>query len=80
MCGPGHPVTIRPVIDLNEHIQVDRYEVPDRLDQQVAERDLTSVFPYGTPAGYWYHVDGTGPVDLGHHGPPGDGFGDPPHP
>jgi hypothetical protein len=132
---PDTQVTIRPVIDLNDHVQVDRYEVPDRLDQQVSERDLTCVFPYCTqpavscdkdhsvpydadgptcscnvapvcrghhrikthggwtyrflrpgaylwvsPAGYWYHRDGTGTIDLGHHGPAGDGFGDPPHP
>ena len=33
-----------------------------------------------SPHGYWYHRDGTGTTDLGHQGPAGDGFGDPPHP
>jgi hypothetical protein len=132
---PDTQVVIRPVVDLNDHIHVDRYEVPDRLDHQVSERDLTCCFPFCTrpavrcdddhcvpydsggptcscniapccrghhrikthgewsyrflspgaylwvsPAGYWYHRDGTGTLDLGHHGPAGDGFGDPPHP
>ena len=31
-CGnPDTQVTVKPVIDLNEHIHVEAYEVPDRL-------------------------------------------------
>ncbi len=45
---PDTQVTIRQVIDLNEHIRVDAYEVPDRLDHQVTERDGTCVHPWCT--------------------------------
>ena len=38
------------------------------------------VYLWVSPHGYWYYVDGTGTTDLGHQGPAGDGFGDPPHP
>jgi len=48
-CGrPDVQVTVRPVVDLTERIAVDRYEVPDRLAAQAAERDLTCVFPWCT--------------------------------
>ena len=48
-CGvPGTTVTVKPVVDLTEKIHVDRYEVPDRLAAQAAERDLTCVFPWCT--------------------------------
>jgi hypothetical protein len=45
---PDTQVIIKPILDLNEHIHTDRYEVPDRLRDQVAERDLTCVFPHCT--------------------------------
>ncbi len=45
---PDTQVTIRQVIDLNEHIRVDAYEVPDRLDHQVTERDATCIHPWCT--------------------------------
>jgi len=48
-CGvPGTTVTVRPVLDLAEHLHVDQYQVPDRLADQAAERDLTCVFPWCT--------------------------------
>ena len=48
-CGvPGTTVTVQPVIDLTEKIHVDQYQVPDRLADQAAERDLTCVFPWCT--------------------------------
>jgi hypothetical protein len=132
---PDTQVNIREVRDLNAHIRVDQYEVPDRLADQSDERDGTCVFPWCTrpaqscdedhcvpydqggptcscniapvcrghhrakthggwiyrfirpgsylwvsPHGYWYYRDGLGTTDLGHQGPPGHGFGDPPHP
>jgi 5-methylcytosine-specific restriction endonuclease McrA len=43
--NPDTQVIIKPILDLNEHLHTDRYEIPDRLAQQVAERDLTCVFP-----------------------------------
>ena len=48
-CGvPGTTVTVKPVLDLAEHLHVDQYQVPDRLADQTAERDLTCVFPWCT--------------------------------
>jgi hypothetical protein len=45
-CGnPDTTVTVRPVIDLAEHIHVDAYEIPDRLKAQIDLRDHTCAFP-----------------------------------
>jgi hypothetical protein len=47
----GHPearVTVKPVVDLAEHVHVEQYEVPDRVAEAVALRDLTCVFPWCT--------------------------------
>jgi hypothetical protein len=47
----GHPdtkVTVQPVIDLAEHLQVDSYEASQRLKNQVDLRDPTCVFPWCT--------------------------------
>jgi hypothetical protein len=47
----GHPdakVTVKPVIDLADHVSVEAYEVPDRIAEPVALRDLTCVFPWCT--------------------------------
>ena len=45
---PDTEVIVKPVIDLNEHIHVEGYEVPDRLREQVTLRDHTCVFPWCT--------------------------------
>ena len=45
---PGTTVTVKPVVDLAEHIHVNQYEVPDRLAAQTEHRDLTCVFPWCT--------------------------------
>lgn len=37
---------VKPVIDLAEHIHVDAYEVPERLEEQTRLRDVTCVFPW----------------------------------
>ncbi len=48
-CGrPGATVTVKPVVDLSEHVHVEQYQVPDRLAAQAVERDLTCVFPWCT--------------------------------
>jgi hypothetical protein len=48
-CGnPDTTVTIKPVIDLGEHLHVDSYQVPERLKNQVDLRDVTCVFPWCT--------------------------------
>ena len=47
----GHPdaqVTVKPVIDLADHVHVEAYEVPDRIAEPVALRDVTCVFPWCT--------------------------------
>ena len=47
----GHPdakVTVKPVIDLADHVHVDAYEVPDRIAEPVALRDMSCVFPWCT--------------------------------
>ncbi|RYU10665.1 HNH endonuclease signature motif containing protein [Nocardioides iriomotensis] len=46
-CGtPGTTVTVRPVLDLDEHISSTAYETPDRLAEQANEVDETCVFPW----------------------------------
>ncbi len=46
--NPDTTVVVKPVIDLNEHIHVEAYEVPDRLREQTTERDHACVFPWCT--------------------------------
>ena len=43
--APGTTIVVRPVIDLADHVPLDSYEIPDRLRQQVALRDLHCAFP-----------------------------------
>ena len=43
---PTRRVTVKPVIDLADHVHVDAYEVPDRIAEPVALRDVTCVFPW----------------------------------
>ena len=47
----GHPdadLIVKPVIDLDDHIAVDAYEIPDRIKEAVALRDHACVFPWCT--------------------------------
>ena len=48
MRQPRHHVVVKPVIDLNEHIHLNAYEVPARLQEQTELRDHTCVFPWCT--------------------------------
>ncbi len=41
-------VTVKPVVDLAEHIHVEAYEAPDRLKDQNALVDVHCVFPHCT--------------------------------
>ncbi|HEU4566725.1 MAG TPA: DUF222 domain-containing protein, partial [Marmoricola sp.] len=50
-------ITVKPVIDLAEHIHVTSYEVPDRLAEQAALRDHTCVFPWCTRPARRCHPD-----------------------
>jgi 5-methylcytosine-specific restriction endonuclease McrA len=48
-CGnPTTRVTVKPVIDLTEHVRVDQYEIPDRLREHTTLRDGCCVFPWCT--------------------------------
>jgi hypothetical protein len=48
-CGePGTTITVRPVLDLNEHVSGTAYETPGRLVEQSALVDETCVFPWCT--------------------------------
>jgi hypothetical protein len=68
-CGtPGTTVTVRPVLDLAEHLSSTAYETPDRLAEQAAHVDETCVFPWCTrPAA------GTHSTDCDHVHPHGEG-------
>ena len=44
----GTRVTVKPVIDLNQQLRVDAYEVPERLAEHVQLRDGHCVFPWCT--------------------------------
>jgi hypothetical protein len=48
-CGrEGAVVTVKPVIDLQDHVHVAAYEVPDRLKEATGLRDVQCVFPWCT--------------------------------
>ncbi len=51
-CGnPNTQVTVKPVVDLNDHIHVEAYETPDRLKEANSLVDVHCVFPScGKPA------------------------------
>jgi hypothetical protein len=44
--APGTKIHVTPVVDANEHIAVDRYEVPPGLARQVDETQHVCAFPY----------------------------------
>jgi hypothetical protein len=46
--NPDTQVVVKPVIDLADHVHVSAYEVPDRLHEAAALRDVTCVFPFCT--------------------------------
>ncbi len=67
----GHDqVTLQPVIDLNQPINVNAYEIPTRIREHVRLTHPIDTFPYGT-------TETTPHTDLDHihpyhpHGPPG---------
>ncbi|TCO13461.1 hypothetical protein EV652_1261, partial [Kribbella steppae] len=44
----GHgPYTVKPVIDLNDAISVDAYEIPDRIRERIKLAHPVELFPYG---------------------------------
>ena len=46
--NPDTMVVVRPVIDLNDHVHVTQYEVPDRMAEAAALANVTCVFPFCT--------------------------------
>jgi hypothetical protein len=67
----GHgPYTVKPVIDLNDAVSADAYEIPDRIRERVRLTHPVEVFPYGTretrPAMDLDHIQPYDPL-----GPPG---------
>jgi hypothetical protein len=64
------PYTVKPVIDLNDAVSVDAYEIPDRIRERVRLTHPVEVFPFGTQ-------ETRGSMDLDHLrpydplGPPG---------
>ncbi|MFC5265986.1 hypothetical protein ACFPJ1_28050 [Kribbella qitaiheensis] len=64
------PYLVRPVIDLNDKVSVDAYEIPDRIRERVALIHPVEQFPFGT-------AETTRRIDLDHiepydpTGPPG---------
>lgn len=72
-CGlPTAQVTVRPVIDLNDSIRAEQYEIPSRLKEHVDLRDGGCCFPWCTrPArrlrgdGYAADHDHVHPFDRG---------------
>jgi hypothetical protein len=68
----GCHVTIKPVIDLDQQIPVDAYEIPPRLRETTLLRSPTDMFPYGSNSSRSMDFDHTIPYispDTG--GPPG---------
>jgi hypothetical protein len=56
----GHgPYTVKPVIDLNDAVSVDAYEIPSRIRERVRLAHPVEVFPYGTRESH-------GAIDLDH--------------
>ncbi|WP_377320638.1 DUF222 domain-containing protein [Pimelobacter simplex] len=65
LAQPGMSVTVRPVIDLAEHIPVTAYEIPDRHRQAAELRDHTCRFPYCTRAAMRCDLDHATPHNRG---------------
>jgi hypothetical protein len=45
---PGTTITVRPVLDLADHLSSTAYETPDRLAEQATHVDGSCVFPWCT--------------------------------
>jgi hypothetical protein len=66
---PGAKISVRAVIDTRANLHSDRYEIPDRIREQVIERDGTCRFPHCNRSAEHADVDHIRPFDRG--GPPG---------
>jgi hypothetical protein len=71
-CGhPAAQLTVKPVIDLADHVHVDAYAVPDRIKEHLALRDQTCVFPWCTRPARRLEPDGRPGCDADHTTPLG---------
>jgi hypothetical protein len=66
---PGAKISVRGVIDAGVNLRADRYEIPDRIREQVVERDGTCRFPHCNRSAEHADIDHIRPYDAG--GPPG---------
>jgi hypothetical protein len=64
-----HQVSLRPVIDLNEGMAADCYEVPAAIDERLQLSKPADVFPFASSTSRMLDRDHTVPYDD--HGPPG---------
>jgi hypothetical protein len=65
-CGnPEVKVVVKPVIDLNDALSANSYEVPDRIKEHLEVRDRTCVFPYCTRLARTCQKDHIEPFDDG---------------
>ena len=63
-CADTHTqVVVKPVIDLNAHLESDAYAVPDRIREHVVLRDRTCVFPWCTRPARACQIDHVTPYD-----------------
>ncbi|MGD9962107.1 HNH endonuclease signature motif containing protein, partial [Nocardioides sp.] len=58
-------LTVQPVIDLNDHLAVDRYEIPERLHEQTTLREVHCAFPRCTRPARTCDHDHTAPHAQG---------------
>ncbi len=63
--NPDTEVVVKPVIDLNDHLGVEGYEIPDRLREQTQLRTGSCVFPWCTRPARTADCDHVIPHDQG---------------
>jgi hypothetical protein len=64
--NPDTSVVVKPVIDLNEHVHVGAYEVPERMAEAAVLTDVTCVFPFCTRPARRADCDHVRPHDPKH--------------
>lgn len=68
----GHfRIRVVPVIDLNQDLTFDGYQIPTRMRMQMQLREGTSVFPYSSRRSWACDLDHTEPFRPGSPAPPG---------
>jgi hypothetical protein len=62
---PGTEVVVKPVIDLAEHLHVEAYQAPKRLDEQTTLINHACVFPWCTRPARWTDSEHPVPYSQG---------------